>query len=297
MNIEVKVSFSGLCGSDIHRLNGDSSIDYKELGHEISGTVLTTTNNFKMGDKVVILPIFYDESNQQHYPSNILGGIGKTEIGGFSGTVVVPEENAYKLAPTASLESYAITDVVACAVHAFNLAKCPEFKKVLIIGDGAIGLCCMMMFSKANNHIGVIGKHNRELVSNYGYDFYDASSPPIKKDQFDVVIEAVGRNQSASMNLASYLVKPRGTIVVEGVFQEGFFGSINLRSFFIKECSIQGANSYTRSEFEEAIEILQKNRLPFGKLITHKFPIEEFDKGLELMKNKNHNVIKIVYTH
>jgi len=52
--------------------------------------------------------------------------------------------------------------------------------------------------------------------------------------------------------------------------------------------------SGSRSDFELALEMIAKGKLPSKEMITHRLPLEEIQKGLELMAHKDAGPRKVV---
>lgn len=294
-DILINVAYAGLCGSDILCLDGQAHS--VTLGHEVTGTIAFDQDDFRTGDKVAILPLIFDDPRADNHPSNIVGSIGKTRDGGFKRTLLAPRKNIFRIPADADLAKYTLADVLACALHCFNLAGRPQRKQTAIIGDGAIGLMCMKIFLLYGNDVFVFGKHNGQLALSNGARFHNSPSE-ISGDRFDVIVEAVGRAQSDTLSLAIRLANSQAIVVVAGVFTEGFFGTIDFRAAFIKECSIKGANSYIYDEFHQALALLERDDFLVEDLITDIFSLDDFNDGLYLMRHKRRAkpVVKILFT-
>lgn len=93
---------------------------------------------------------------------------------------------------------------------------------------------------------------------------------------------------------------PIGKIGVLGVFDPKFFNSVQLRNAFYKELSIIGINSYSmwkgKREFEEALEIIEKNLNVFSQLISCREPLSNFNKLIQYISEKKQPMpIKVVF--
>ncbi len=99
----IKVKYTGICGSDVPRVNGDACHFFPNvLGHEFSGVVEAVgegVTRVAPGDRVAGVPLVPcmecedcqkgDYSLCRHYRF-----IGSREFGSFAEYVVVPERNA-----------------------------------------------------------------------------------------------------------------------------------------------------------------------------------------------------------
>ncbi len=80
-DILVKVSFCGICGTDLHIIAGEApAADKVVLGHEFSGTVIETgsyVSKIKAGSRVAIDPnnycgeCYYCQKSQVHFCSPV----------------------------------------------------------------------------------------------------------------------------------------------------------------------------------------------------------------------------------
>ena len=307
--VRVSVKSVGLCGSDIHRINSDSDLEGKVLGHEISGLVTDLgigVDKDLYHKRVVVVPFIpcnvCERCLDEDYAlCTDLVGFGRGINGGFADEVVVPKTNVHAFSDNLSFDAAALTDVYAVALHAYNLSDRPRNKDVLIYGNGPIGIACLQLFSIYDNKVSVIGRNNGQYVlRNNGAFITSKDVKQLGSNSFDVVIEAVGGSQQVTINDSITLVKPKGRIVVEGVFGEGYLGKINYRELFYKEAIIQGANSYSiatgNNEFMQALQLLEEGIVDPTKMISHTLPLSKFGEGLELFQNKGrYGAMKIIF--
>lgn len=145
----IKVKYTGICGSDIPRVNADAAHYYPiVLGHEFSGTVEEVgrgVESLKAGDRVAGIPLEPcmecddcrrgDFSLCRHYVF-----IGSRIFGSFAEYVCVPEANALKIDDDVSFEQGALFEPATIALH--GLERVPYYggRTVAIVGAGTIGL-------------------------------------------------------------------------------------------------------------------------------------------------------------
>ena len=101
----IKVKYTGICGSDVPRVNGDACHFFPNvLGHEFSGTVEEIgdgVTSLKPGDRVAGVPLVpcmkCEDCQKGNYSlCKHYSFIGSREYGSFAQYVVVPEKNAVK---------------------------------------------------------------------------------------------------------------------------------------------------------------------------------------------------------
>ncbi len=150
--VRIKVKYTGICGSDIPRVNGDACHYFPNiLGHEFSGIVDETGENVTTlckGDRVAGLPLIPcmkcpdcqrgDYSLCKHYSF-----IGSREFGSFAEYVVVPAQNAVKFEDSVSFEQGAFFEPATVALHGLERTGYKGGRTVAILGGGTIGMLTM----------------------------------------------------------------------------------------------------------------------------------------------------------
>ena len=312
---KIEVKAVGLCGSDIQKIFSDkhpsSYLKTSILGHEFSGQITdikSTNKKNKIGDRVTAIPLIPCYScepckNGQKQLCKNLKYIGKDLPGAFAEYVSVPVTNIRKIPENLNYETAALTDVAAVAVHCYHLADSPKNKDILVYGDGTVALSCLQLFHIKGNKVTLIGKHKKNLETAESMGAYIVDYLVTKKilyDSYDYVIEAVGRRQDQTILESINLVKPKGNIIVCGVFDEGHKGAFPFRDLFYKEAKLIGSNSYGEwnniNEFDCALKMLEDGNIDYSPIITHILPLKDFTYGINLINNKDKSgVIKIIY--
>ncbi len=172
--------------------------------------------------------------------------------------------------------------------------------KIGIIGDGIIAIACADFLSN-RNQVTIIGKHDnrKSILSKINVNYVDTNIITEKVNYFDVVIETVGGRQSDTLEKAIKICKPKGEIIVVGVYDNNFKFDISLRESFYKELAIVGCNSFETingiSEFKYALDYLNNKSKIANELVSKTFEIDDFEDAIEYIKNrKQNNCIKIM---
>lgn len=305
----IRITHAGLCGSDMHRINApDLNQTMFSLGHEIGGIVEKSPLNPGLeGKKVVVNPIINCgscsncKSEKSQFCSEIVS-IGKTMQGGFSEYLCVPDKQVYVLPEDMNPQTAVLVDGVAVLVNA--LSKTPNNLNkldVLVSGDGTIGALSLavLMAQNKNSRLVLSGK-NQENTEKLKKIYNAVGVEDVPNSNFDVCIETVGRNQSDTFNLTLEKTNKGGTVLVLGVYPEDYLLEFNARKTFYKEITISSINSFVisegRDDFAQAIKIISENEQLFLPLITHQFPLQDFNKGVECMRNKSSTgAIKVAF--
>jgi len=145
--ILVRVSYAGICNSDIQRGFGGGAYRYPLImGHEFSGTVADSFvgSRFSAGDRVVVYPLLpchnctacqtgdYAQCLDYDY-------FGSRRDGGFSEYVYVPEDNLVLVPTHVELLHAALTEPCSVALHGANHLDVRPGDTAVVIGFGPIG--------------------------------------------------------------------------------------------------------------------------------------------------------------
>ncbi len=274
----IKVSASGICGSDMHAYHGKDNrrIPPLILGHEVSGVI---DKGKEIGKKVVLNPLItcgscnYCKNGKEHLCNKrIILGMNRPieRQGGFAEYVSIPDKNIYELPKNLDIKVAPIAEPCAVALHAVELSEKQIFKSmenqnVLIIGAGAIGLLCGLILSKIKNckDIVIVEPNDKRLKESLKYldaDGFKPDSKNIANNQFDIVFDTVGLEVTRQQ--AIRCIKPGGIIIHIGLTQPG--GNFDFRKTTLQEITIIGTYCYTNKDFEKTLSILDQKEI--GKL-------------------------------
>ena len=127
----IKVSASGICGSDMHAYHGNDNrrIPPLILGHEVSGVI---DKGKEIGKKVVLNPLItcgacnYCINKKEHLcPKRIILGMNRPfeRQGGFAEYVSIPDKNIYELPKNLDMKEAPIAEPCAVALNAVELGE------------------------------------------------------------------------------------------------------------------------------------------------------------------------------
>lgn len=169
--VKIKVTMSGICGSDIGGLNGQESLYLESyisrkfiLGHENVGVITETgkkAGDLKIGDRVAVVPFLSckqrgikimcryckqgdyalcENVNEGILPPGLSIGWNSRTSGGWSEYFVAHYSNVVRLSDEVSDEAGVMIDSFSCALHAViqNLPKQEDL--ILVYGCGTMGL-------------------------------------------------------------------------------------------------------------------------------------------------------------
>ncbi len=311
----VRVRRAGICGSDVPRIYKTGAHKMPLIcGHEFAGEVLDCGANVSdewRGKAVGIFPLIPcgacpSCAKKQYEMCDNYSYLGSRCDGGFAELVAVPEWNLLQLPAGVSFEDAAMLEPTAVAAHAMRRVEPLADDVVAVCGLGTIGLLMVMLLKEAGvKRVIAIGnkESQRAMAVELGVneaDYIDASCAGYESaiGAVDVFFECVGKNET--INLAISKVNKGGKVMLVGnpasdmEFPKGLYWEI-LR----KQLSVYGTwnSSYTGEEDDDwhyALGKIAEGKIEPSKLISHRFSLDEIEKGLEIMRDKTEDYIKIM---
>lgn len=312
--ILIKVMACGVCGTDIHIYHGEpGSADVNPpviLGHEYSGEVVQIgekVKDFAIGDRVTIDPNMfcgecsYCRTEKRHLCKD-LAALGVTMDGGFAEYCIVPISQAYKFPETISYEEAAMVEPLACCLHGIDLAAIDAGKTVAIVGGGAIGLMMVQLAKLRGASFIAVSEpmeKRRQLALSLGADVainpLDPGADKLIYDRYpdgiDVVIECAGKE--AAMKSAIGFAKRGATVLLFSVADLNTTLTVRPFEIFQKELTIKGS-FINPSTHGRAVQLIASGRVSMKPLISHRFPIEDMTKAIEMQRNPE--AVKVIVT-
>ncbi len=299
----IKVMASGICGTDIHILEGEYLGAYPVIpGHEFAGVVEQvgkTVSRIKAGDKVAVEPNIacdncsYCLNNQQNFCEN-WQAIGVTLPGGMAEYVIAPEKAVFDIGEL-EFEVGAFIEPLSCVLHGVRKTHIGLADRVAILGAGPIGLLLLQVVRIQGARSVTVVELNRaraESASTLGADHVFRSLDDLPKEAFEIVIDATG--VIALMKRTPEFARNGGKILLFGVPPKT---NIELDAFTLFRKGLTMLTSYTSVRNSlQAIELLKNKRIDVKTLISHRLPLADFEHGVDLIKNKREHVKKVIIT-
>lgn len=308
--VKIKVKYTGICGSDVPRVNGDACHFFPNvLGHEFSGTVVETgdgVESLKAGDRVAGVPLVPcmkcedclkgDYSLCKHYSF-----IGSREFGSFAEYVVVPEKNAVKFGEDVSFEQGAFFEPATVALHGLMRLDYKGGKTVAILGGGTIGLFTMQwakIFGASKVVVFDITPERLELAEKLGAD---AVVDTRKEDYFKEAMELTGGNgydyvyetagNTVTIKMAFGLAANKAGVCLIGTptrelsFSVAQWENMNRKEFMLTGSWMSYSAPFPGKEWEMAACYFQTGQLKFDdSLIFRKVPLNRIAEAFEMYK-------------
>jgi L-iditol 2-dehydrogenase len=311
--VRLKVAYCGICGSDVHAyFNEHPFISLPAIpGHECSATIEklgSKVSGLKVGQKVTFIPQLtcgkcYNCRNGRYNICENLKVIGAQADGAMAELFNVDSKLIVPLPDDFDLMDAALVEPLAVAVHAVKATGSLFGENVIVLGAGTIGLLLAQVskFAGASNvMITDVFNSRLKLAKQLGVDFtINSREFSLTKNylremfgerEVGVIFEAVGIE--ATIKQAIELVRKGGRITVVGVF--GKETKVNMGLVQDREISIRGSLMYLREDFEDAVELIRKEKVKVKPLITHIFELKDANKAFETAAKEKEKALKVL---
>jgi L-iditol 2-dehydrogenase len=305
--IKVEVRAAGICGSDLHMYH--DTINYRirtpvVMGHEFSGVVVEkgvdVGDEVEIGDRVTGEPTIAlcgrcDYCLSEHY--NLCSQrevIGYFQNGCFASYCNV--KLLHKLPDTISFEAGALTELLACCVHAVTeQASISVGDSVVVIGPGPVGLLAALIAQAEGGRVILCGTSRdggrlqfaRELGIEHVIDVEVGDAAETVRDLAgsdgaDVVVECSGAGPA--VNMALDMVRKRGQLTQMGLF--GRPVEVDFEKIAYKELQVSGGIGQRRPAWRRALRLMESGEVQAEKLISHDLGLDEWERGFELLEKQ-----------
>ncbi|HAJ36783.1 MAG TPA: alcohol dehydrogenase [Chloroflexi bacterium] len=305
--VKVRVHAAGLCGTDLHIYKDEfRSWPPVVLGHEVAGEIVELgegVQELTPGLRVTTETYFsYCGACRYCRAGNVnlcleRRSIGSAVNGGFTSYLIVPARNIHALPENVDFRAGALTEPLACVVHATLTTPTVAPGDVAVIaGPGAIGLLTLQVVKAAGATAVVLGTdvdaQRLALAQALGADHVVnvQRSDPVALIRAltegglgaDVVYECAGAGAAAQQLLT--LVRRRGRYVQVGLFGKPV--AWDLDQLVYKELTATGSNASTPPSWLRAIELMRTGKVQTAPLITHTYPVTEWEKGFATFEER-----------
>lgn len=306
----IKVKYTGICGSDVPRVNGDACHFFPNvLGHEFSGTIEQVgagVTELKPGDRVAGVPLVpcmkCEDCQKGNYSlCRHYSFIGSRQYGSFAEYVVVPEKNAVKFEDSVSFEQGAFFEPATVALHGLKRLDYKGGKDVAILGGGTIGLLTMQwakIFGAKQVVVFDIEPARLELGKRLGAtagintkeeDFMEQAMALTDGKGFDYIYETAGNTITMKMAFKLAANKAQvcfiGTPTRELSFSVDEWECMNRKEFTLTGSWMSYSAPFPGEEWKLAAHYFKTGELKFDEsFIFKKVPLSRIADAFEMYK-------------
>jgi threonine dehydrogenase-like Zn-dependent dehydrogenase len=275
----IKILKAGICNTDLEMVNGYVPFS-GILGHEFVGHVEEASEKTWIGQRVVgEINIFCGICDScrggvtKHCSSRqVLGIAGKNGV--FAEYLTLPTRNLHILPENVSTNEGAFAEPLAAALQILEQVKITKEKRVLVLGDGKLGLLVAQVLALESDAIFCVGKHERNLAILAKRGIQTFMKGEVLEPGFPLVVDATGNERG--LETALQMVSPGGKVVLKSTFQGT--PCFNISKVVVDEIHLIGSRC---GPFPKAIDLLQNKRINVVDMIDGDYPLEH---GLEAFK-------------
>lgn len=302
----IRVKGCGVCATDVSKIDHALVKPPTVLGHEVAGVVADLgdgVTQLSAGQRVVVshhVPCY-----ACHYCKHGNHSMCRTfkashiDPGGFAEYIRVPALNAryatFPIPPQLEDEEAAFTEPLACCLRAVKRLAPLLHDTVLVFGLGSIGLMLLQLLTLYRAR--VIGldplAERRERAKTLGAEL---TLDPSQSEVLEEVREVTdGRGADAAILTAGgprtfegaiALVRDGGVLILFASDPSQPTADFDIHRFFHRELTIVSSYSPSTIELQEALALLADRTVRVKDLITHRVPLDELERGMDLFRRK-----------
>lgn len=312
----VHVKAVGICGSDVHGMDGSTGRRKPPIimGHEAAGVIVKTgsdVKNWKPGDRVTfdstiyLLNDWYTLKGLYNLSDNrMVLGVSPEEYrrhGAFADYVNIPQHILYKVPEEVTFTQAAMVEPVAVAAHAVELASVGWNDSVVVVGAGMIGLFVIQVLrSKGCGKIIAVDIETEKLkmAKKLGADYiFNQKTDNVKQEIIaltsnrgaDCSFEVVGID--ATVETAIESVRKGGTVTLIGNLSP--FVRLPLQTVVTRQIRVQGSCAIC-GEYQAVLDMIARKQIDVNSLLSAEAPLSEGAVWFDRLYKKEPGLIKVV---
>lgn len=312
----IKMESVGICGSDVHGFTGESGrrAPGMVMGHEVVGRIVETAPDVtipKVGQRVTVFNVLSEhapteEEGDPSFLNKRVVGVNLGTRGAMAEYLAIPSANAIPASEEIAAEVSVLAEPVAVALHGFHRLAEKSIKphKIVIIGSGTIGLCCLLVAKSLGfQDVTVVDLISDKLqrAKNFGGNtlLIEMNSTPddvagqIKEKLGvypDLVVDAVG--VKASFDQAFQMVSEKGNLLLIGNLAKSV--ELPLQDLVSKEISLVGTYGFDLKAFRQGVETLPEFKDQLQTFIEGHCTLEETPEVMTALAKGERKALKIV---
>ena len=323
--IVLKVEACGICAGDTKAFAGAESFwggngqpAYIKApmipGHEFVGSVVEigakVKGNWKLGDRICpeqIVPcgecLFCKTGRHWMCEKHDLFGFQNNVNGGMAEYVKLTKEALPYFVPAdMPIEKAALIEPYACSWHCVERAQVTPTDFVVLSGAGTLGLGMVGALRQANPKCLVVLDMNDARLEKARAFGADIVMNPGKEDVAarikemtggygcDIYIEATGHPASVTQGLQA--IRKMGRFVEFSVFAQDVTCDWSIISDR-KELDLLGSH-LSPFCYDTVIDWINNGKLPTDGVVTHKFSLEDWERGFHIAKTGENGALKVI---
>ena len=314
----VRVTHSGVCGTDWKIYNGSIPVPYPLIpGHEMAGEIVDVgradvgrvSRSEPAGARVIIDPetycgaCFHCRIGQTNLcPNGTL--IGRDVNGGFAEYLVVPSSQVFNLPDAIADRTAPMIQVLTTCLHAQRQIDIFAGDTVAVLGLGVTGqLHAQLAKARGARVIGVTrSAEKRAMAETLGADLTIPGGPDAieqVKDATDgrgadIVIETTGVMRSLADSV--HMTRFGGKVLMFGIFTVKE-GALPFYDLYYKEISLITARVATAEDYPASIALVERGQVRLEPLVSDVMPLGELKAAIGMLGSDSTQRMKIIMDH
>lgn len=312
----VRVEAVGICGSDVHGMDGSTGrrIPPLVMGHEAAGVITSTgrlVKGWKAGDRVTFdstiyrLDDWYTLKGMYNLSDGrMVLGVSPQEYrrhGAFAEYVNIPQHILYRIPDEVTFTQASMVEPVAVAAHAVGLTPLGWNDSAVVVGCGMIGLFVVQVLrTRGCGRIIAIDLEDdklalaKKLGADVGFNpkednIREAIETLTEGRGADVAFEVVGISDSVKTAIDS--VRRGATVTLVGNISPT--AEIPLQAIVTQQIRLQGSCAIC-GEYPAVLEMIARKEVNVEPVLSAEAPLSEGARWFQRLYNKEPGLIKVV---
>jgi L-iditol 2-dehydrogenase len=310
--VVIQVEAATTCGTDLKvwRRGGHAKMLTPPtlFGHEGAGRIVAIgagVTNWRVGDRVVAnnsapcMKCFFCQRREYSLCPKLTWNNGT-----FAEYITIPapivQHNLLQIPDQVPSVLAAMTEPLACVLHGISRSQVKPHDRVVVLGDGAIGLMFVAVLSEYTEVILWGGNNKRlEIGEKLGaartFNYHQVTDIPNTVRELtdgwgaDVVIEATGIPSVWEKAIAC--ARPGATVNLFGGCPKDTTITVNTEQLHYSEITIKGVFHNTPEYVKSALSLIASGTISFDLLISEQRPLQDLEQVFMDMKARK--VIKV----
>jgi threonine dehydrogenase-like Zn-dependent dehydrogenase len=270
----IRVRLAGVCNTDLELIKG--YMQFRGVpGHEFVGVVERAPGAEEWEGRRVVGDINAACGNcpacragrHTHCPQRtVLGIAGRS--GAFAEYLTLPVGNLYPVPETIADEVAVFAEPLAAACEILQQIHIRPTDRLIVLGDGKLGLLCAQVLTLTGCDLTVVGHHSEKLNILTQRGILTALEETFSETGVDVVVEATGN--FGGYQAARRLVRPRGTVVLKSTYHGPLDADLTMA--VVDEITLIGSRC---GPFAPALRLMERGLVEVRSLIQARYPLSD----------------------
>jgi len=314
--VVIQVSVATTCGTDLKVWRRGGHAKMLRLptlfGHEAAGKIVALgagVTGWNVGDRVIAnnsapcLNCFFCDRQEYSLCPNLTFNNG-TFAEYLKVLAPIVAQNLLPIPADLPDSLAAMTEPLACVLHGVARSNLKAGDRVVVLGDGAIGLMFVAALQQQSAQVFLFGGSDDRLAigqqfgatRTFNYHHID-DLPALVRDLTegwgaDVAIEATG--VPSAWETAIACARPGGTVNLFGGCPRDTSITVNTDRLHYSELTLKGVFHNTPAHVRSALSLLASRTVPFELLISNHQPLKQLEQAFQAMKDRKAIKVAIV---